>query len=544
MHALLRAFHGRPDHPALRAAGVTWSYGQLGDRARRHAAGLRGLGLPAGARVAVLAEPAPALLVALLGQYLAGLVHVPINTRYRGLEVAHILRDSGAALVLVDQACAPALAEAIEQAPELAALPRILLGDELAGGLRAGDRRFEDLYTETGDALPRALPDDALSLMIYTSGTTGKSKGVAHTHRSVSAAIGALTGLWRWRDDDALVLALPLFHVHGLAIGVHGALLHGMTIELLPRFTCEGVIDAIAGGGTIFMGVPTMYRRLLDHVERAEGRDDAATLARARLFTSGSAALPAADFTRFEQLTGHRILERYGMSETLLTLSNPAEPARRVAGTVGFPVPGFEARVVDEQGVNIKDVEDAEDARGELWVRGVGLMREYWGNPQATAGAFADGGWFKTGDVVSRDREGRFAIVGRRSVDIIKSGGFKISARELEDALLELPEVAEVAVVGLPDPEWGQRIVAAVVPKTTAKTSAETSAKTSAETDAEADALAEAVTAHARARLASYKKPRGVAIVASLPRNALGKLQKHRLIAAIEAGELTLRAAG
>ncbi|MCB9751052.1 MAG: AMP-binding protein [Myxococcales bacterium] len=523
MHALLRAFRERPSHTALRASGTSWSYSQLETEARRHAAGLMGLGLEPGARVAVLATPAAEVLVALLGQYLAGLVHVPINTRYRGREIVHILRDSGAAYIVVDDACADALEEACVIAPELRALPRILIGDAAS---RAGDRRLAEVQGDPGDALAD-LRDEDLSLMIYTSGTTGASKGVAHTHASVTRAVAALIELWRWRADDALVLALPLFHVHGLAIGVHGALLRGMTIELQPGFDAAAVVDAIARGGTIFMGVPTMYRRLLEHIGRVPG--DAVVLGRARLFTSGSAALPAVDFERFAARTGHRILERYGMSETLFTLSNPYAPEERVPGSVGFAVPGFEVRVVDEdERDDATGGARAGEPRGELWVRGVGLMREYWGDPDATARAFADGGWFRTGDIVTRDQDGRFRIVGRSSVDIIKSGGFKISARELEEVLLDHEDIAEVAVVGVPDLEWGQRIVAAVVPRAAV----------------DPDALARALIERARQQLAAYKQPRAVAVVDALPRNALGKLQKHVLIDALAAGELTPRAPG
>jgi acyl-CoA synthetase (AMP-forming)/AMP-acid ligase II len=315
------------------------------------------------------------------------------------------------------------------------------------------------------------------------------------------------------------VLALPLFHVHGLGIGVHGALLHGMAIELVPRFSAAAVIGAIEHGGTIFMGVPTMYRILLEHLDAHP--DDAAILARARLFTAGSAALPVADFERFEALTGHRILERYGMSETLITLSNPAHGERR-PGAVGLPVPGFEARIVDDHGQDC-----AAGVPGELWVRGIGLMREYWRQPEATQAAFRDG-WFMTGDVATRDPDGYVRILGRRSVDIIKSGGFKISAREIEEVLAEHPAVADLAVVGLSDPRWGQKIAVVVVPVPGYPLADRQMHLT----------LFRDLVGLASARLADYKKPRVLAVVSDLPRNALGKIQKAQLVTALEQGAL------
>lgn len=499
---------------ALRTGARSYTYAELDEAARRHAAGLRALGLARGARIAALAAPRAESVIALLAHYRAGLVHVPINTRYRETEVAHILADSQAAAVLTDAAGVAVLDAVVRDHPELAAVPRIQLDAEAP--LRPHDRSFAAISAATGDA--GAPHDDGdTALLIYTSGTTGRSKGVALSASAVITAMRNLTELWGWRADDVLVLALPLFHVHGLGIGVHGALLHGMTIELLPRFGAAAVIGAVERGGTIFMGVPTMYRMLLEHLDARP--EDVAVLARARLFTAGSAALPVADFERFEALTGHRILERYGMSETLITLSNPADGERR-PGSVGLPVPGFEVRIVDEAGQSC-----APGVPGEIWVRGVGLMSGYWNQPEATQAAFRDG-WLMTGDVATRDPDGYVRILGRRSVDIIKSGGFKISAREIEEALAEHPAVAEVAVVGLADPTWGQKIAAAVVPVPGHRL---------------ADrrmhlALFRELVRHASERLADYKKPRVLAVIAELPRNALGKVQKTQLVAALEQG--------
>ncbi|WP_428261884.1 AMP-binding protein [Haliangium sp.] len=517
-HALTRGFRERPAHTALWSDARRLSYAELDELARRHAAALAELGLTRGDRVAVLATPRVESAAVVLAHYHAGLIHVPVNTRYRQAEVAHILSDAGVAAVVIDAAGRAILDEVAQAEPALAALPRLQLDD---GPLGPHEHAWAAPLAPAAATPTPPTADDEIALIIYTSGTTGRSKGVALSMAAVVGAIDALTTLWQWRDDDVLVLALPLFHVHGLAIGVHGALLRGMSISLLPRFDAEAVVAAMAAGGTIFMGVPTMYRLLLDHLEVTPGA--AATLARARLFTAGSAALPAADFARFEALTGHRILERYGMSETLLTLSNPVVGERR-PGSVGLPVPGFDIRVVDENGHDVTPGQP-----GELWVRGVGLMNGYWNQPEATRQAFRDG-WFLTGDVVARDPDGYVRILGRRSVDIIKSGGFKISAREIEEVLATHPAVAEVAVVGLTDPTWGQRVAAAVVP-------APGHEVTSA---AGAAALLDTLAGHASAHLADYKKPRVLAVVDELPRNALGKLQKTRLTASWEAGELAL----
>jgi acyl-CoA synthetase (AMP-forming)/AMP-acid ligase II len=519
--ALTRACRERPGHVALRTGARSYTYAELDERARRHAAGLRALGLGRGDRIAVLAAPRAETVIALLAHYHAGLIHVPINTRYRETEVAHILVDSQAAAILTDAAGVEVLDAVVRDHPELEAVPRIQLDAEAP--MHPLDRSFDAVSAAALGQPSAGAPheDQDTALLIYTSGTTGRSKGVALSMSAVVAAMRNLTELWGWRADDVLVLALPLFHVHGLGIGVHGALLHGMTVELVPRFSAAAVIGAVERGGTIFMGVPTMYRMLLDHLETRP--EDAAALARARLFTAGSAALPVADFERFEALTGHRILERYGMSETMLTLSNPADGERR-PGSVGLPVPGFEVRIVDEDGHDC-----APGVPGELWVRGVGLMSEYWKQPEATQAAFRDG-WFMTGDVVTRDPDGYVRILGRRSVDIIKSGGFKISAREIEEVLAEHPAVAEVAVVGLADPTWGQRIAAAVLPVPGHQLADRRMQL----------ALFRELVRFASARLADYKKPRVLAVVTELPRNALGKIQKAQLVTALEQGAIPM----
>ncbi len=501
---LFRHVHDRSQRCAFALGGreVTWA--ELDDLSRRYAAGLRELGLRRGDRVAVLLETSIDMVVALLGHYRLGLVHVPVNTAYREVEVGHILRDSGARAVLVDAHSASHEVLGEIDAPDTLE-HRVVLGEPGEEG-ELGFATLCDAEPIDGDPVG---DDDDLSLFIYTSGTTGQSKGVEHTYRSVVSNIDNLTGLWQWTSQDRQVLALPLFHVHGLGIGVHGTLIRGCTTVLLEHFDAARVADEIAAGASVFMGVPTMHTRLVRAMQADAALAD--KLAGARLFTSGSAALPIDVFEAFRELTGHAILERYGMSETMLTLSNPYDGERR-PGTVGFAVPGCEVRVVDDE---LNAVEPGQT--GQIVVRGDSVMRAYWKQPDKTAEAFADG-WFLTGDVATVDADGYVSIVGRRSVDIIKSGGYKISAREIERVLRQNPKIDQVAVVGLPDPEWGELIAAAVV----------ASPDHGGPVDEEAW-LAE-FAAQVEQSLAAYKKPRRLRVVDELPRNALGKVQKHRIV--------------
>lgn len=467
------------DRLAIVQGDTRWTYADVDAAMRAWARELRDAGVGSGDRVTVLAPSSPNLVAAMLGVYALGAVWVPINTRYREAEVGHILEDSAPSLVLCDPSLRGALPANISAA-------------------------VRDLKAPVpGHFEVEPLPDDAPAMLVYTSGTTGRSKGATLSHAAVVDGIAALTDLWGWSQDDVLSLQLPLFHVHGLCIGVHGSLLAGMCMRMHARFSAEAVVEDVARhGASVFMGVPTMYTRLLSHLD--ENPDAAESLRSARLFTAGSAALPAADLEAFARHTGHRILERYGMSETLITFSNPLVGERR-PGAVGLEVPGVCARVVDEHGTEVEP-----GVVGELQVQTPALMTGYWNNAKATAASF-DGPWFRTGDVVVRDDDGYVRIVGRMSVDIIKSGGFKISAREIEEVLLRHPAVAEAAVVGLPDATWGERIEAVVVL-----------------TEPLPDAAATLV-AHAAASLADYKKPRALHVADALPRNALGKLQKVAL---------------
>jgi len=504
----LTALSQRPERVALTWGGRPFTFEEIRGMSDRYVDRIGTLGVRAGDRVAVFAETCPEIVAALVGHLGAGIIHVPINTRYRAEEARHILEDSGAAAVLTRRSdgCAMVLDEILaERRP-----PQLRHVLDLADLFSPS--RFEAVSPSPSSPLPGA---DDIALLIYTSGTTGKSKGVALSHRALEENTRAIMDLWRFSADDRLVLALPLFHVHGLCLGVAGALLTGFTLLLEERFDAARVVEAFANeGATAFMGVPTMYVRLLEHLDaHPEGAE---ALRKARLFTAGSAPLPAADFVAFREKTGHAILERYGMSETLFTLSNPYEGERR-PGTVGLPVPGCSARLVDDEG---RDAREGE--LGEIHVKGNSLMSGYWGREADTAAAFRDG-WFLTGDVARRDADGYVTILGRKSVDVIKSGGYKISAREIEDVLRRHPAVKDAAVVGLPDRVWGQRIAAAVVliePH-----------------DADAAKRAcEEIAAFAASCLADFKKPRDLRAVTELPRNALGKVQKHLLVKSLGEG--------
>lgn len=523
---LFDALEGASDELAYEFEGQRLTWADLDLRARAYANALSSAGVGRGDRVAVYAETCLEHIITLFGNYFLGAIHVPINTRYRTLELAHILADSEPAAVIVDEAGGDMLESALARVS--LQRPPVCVGI----GERSNGFRFTELLdAEPGNYIrPR---DEDPALIIYTSGTTGPSKGVVHTHDGVIANTRALTGLWTWSRKDRLALALPLFHVHGLCVGIHGAAIHGMRVLLERRFDVASIIarfdnargeeDARGeaherGGASVFMGVPTMYAAIIEHLRQHP--EAARTLARGRLFCSGSAPLSPDLWHAFAELTGHKILERYGMTETLITLTNPFVGVR-VPGSVGQPVPGCDAAVVDEHGNELEAGET-----GDLIVHSNGIMSGYWNLPQQTTASFIpdrDGcPWFRTGDVAFVDEDGYFHLVGRSSVDIIKSGGFKISATEIEDALASHPTVREVAIVGVDDPKWGQKVVACVV----------TNPAVAGELD-DPGQLLDALIAHHRDRLADFKRPRGLFLCEELPRNAMGKLQKHRLLESI-----------
>ncbi|MFH8236426.1 acyl-CoA synthetase [Streptomyces sp. NPDC018321] len=465
------------DRPALRFGERSLTYAQLAAAAGGTAGRVRGAG-----RVAVWATPAMETAVAVVAALLAGVPAVPLNPKSGDKELAHILSDSEPSLVLT--------APGAELPPALAALERIDV-DAHATGPVPEDR------AEDGDP----------ALVVYTSGTTGPPKGAVIPRRALATTLDALADAWQWTGDDVLVQGLPLFHVHGLVLGILGPLRRGGSVRHLGRFSTEGAARELNDGATMLFGVPTMYHRI---AESLPGDPELAkALAGARLLVSGSAALPVHDHERIAAATGRRVIERYGMTETLMNTSVRADGEPR-AGTVGVPLPGVELRLVEEDGTPIAALDG--ESVGEIQVRGPNLFTEYLNRPDATAAAFTPDGFFRTGDMAVRDPDGYVRIVGRKATDLIKSGGYKIGAGEIENALLEHPEVREAAVTGEPDPDLGERIVAWIVPA-----------------DPASPPALETLADHVAGRLAPHKRPRVVRHVDALPRNDMGKIMKRAL---------------
>ncbi|MEU7646210.1 acyl-CoA synthetase [Streptomyces huasconensis] len=484
----LSAPHARDSGVALRFGDRALSHGELAAASGALAARLSGAD-----RVAVWATPSLETAVAVVAALRAGVPAVPLNPKSGGSELAHIVADSAPSLVLAEPGAA------LPQA--LADLTR----HDIDVDVDVDVRGFEAPLPE---AAPTE-PDDpeAPALIVYTSGTTGPPKGAVLPRRAIAATLDALADAWQWTGDDVLVHALPLFHVHGLILGTLGPLRRGGSVRHLGRFSTEGVARELGAGATMLFGVPTMYHRI---AEALPGEPELAkALAGARLLVSGSAALPVHDHERIAAATGRRVIERYGMTETLMNTSVRADGEPR-AGAVGVPLPGVDLRLVDEAGEPLP--EDGPEAVGEIQVRGPNLFTGYLNRPDATAAAFAPGGWFRTGDMAVRDPDGYVRIVGRKATDLIKSGGYKIGAGEIENALLAHAGVREAAVTGEPDPDLGERIVAWVVPA-----------------DADDPPAAAALADHVASSLAPHKRPRVVHYLRALPRNDMGKIMKRAL---------------
>lgn len=495
--ALARHAELYPDKTALLFEGKTHTYRQLYERAASFAAGLGRWGLQPGDRVALFLENCPEFIVAYFGTHLAGGTVVLVNTQYRQVELRHILSDSGARLAVTGSEGAPELARLKADLPDLAGL--VVVGEVAPGPLPVFE--FESFLAEPAGkpALPKG---NDLAIIGYTSGTTGRAKGAMLLHSNLAANIATVTASWRWTAADRLLLVLPLFHAHGLMVGLHGTIWTGASAELRRKFEAASVLNSLQNDThfTMFFGVPTMYGRLLE-----EARSRLQPLRPFRLYVSGSAPLSQDTFNEFHKVFGQAILERYGMTETIMNTTNPFEGERR-AGTVGAPFPGQEARIVSVQSRQLL----LHGETGEIEVRGPHVFKGYWQRPDATAEAFSPDGWFKTGDLGWRSSDGYITINGRAR-ELIISGGYNVYPREVEEVLLQHPGVVEAAVFGLPHPDLGEQVAAAVV----AAPGAEFSPNELAD--------------FCRHQLASFKKPRQVFVVDSLPRNALGKVQKHLL---------------
>ena len=477
--------------PAIVATDGTYSYDELDMASRRVAGALLGNRDDLEqARVAFLIAPSFAYAAVQRGIWQAGGVAVPLAISHPPAELEYVVRDSGASIVVVDG----------NRCDELGPI-----------AARAGARLLtvaDVLGHEPVDRLPH-IGAPRRAMIIYTSGTTGRPKGVVSTHAVIGAQISSLVSAWGWRPTDRLLLCLPLHHVHGIINGLGSALAVRATCEILPAFDATAVWDRLASGAvTVFTAVPTIYTRLIAAWDAApadvqKGWSEGAR--KLRLMMSGSAALPVHVLERWREIAGHTLLERYGMTEIGMALSNPLDGERR-PGFVGRPLPGVEVRLVDDQRKLID-----EGMPGELEVRGPAVFLEYWQRPNETKSAFRDG-WFRTGDVAVLEH-GSFRLLGRTSVDIIKTGGFKVSALEIEEILRAHPAIAECAVVGVADDEWGERVSVAV------------------ELTPGSTLSLEILQDWARLQLAPYKVPRAFTTVAALPRNAMGKVVKPEVAA-------------
>ncbi|HSR69223.1 MAG TPA: acyl-CoA synthetase [Acidobacteriota bacterium] len=480
---LLEQVQAFASRTALADGGGSYTYGQVRARARAVAAHLlktadEPLQDLEEARVAFLAEPGIDYVSVLLGIWMAGGVAVPLCALHPPREQRYVIHDTGA-------------------------------------------RRFDleeldaDPHSGEGADMPQLSPDRR-AMILYTSGTTSRPKGVVTTHANIAAQVETLVEAWGWRQDDRILHVLPLHHTHGIVNAMLCAFWCGACVEFLPRFDAAEAWERLAGGRiTLFMAVPTIYARLIRHWEECTARQRR-RLSRGcrelRLMVSGSAALPAGDFRRWKEISGHDLLERYGMTEIGMALSNPLQGERR-PGFVGRPLPGVDLRLVDEGGEPFEE----EGRSGQIQVKGPMVFLEYWNRPQATAESFTEDGYFKTGDMAVVEN-GCYRILGRSSVDIIKTGGYKVSALEIEDVLRTHPAIAECAVVGVPDPEWGERVCAALVPAPSAQ-GAENAAQSPAPD-------IESLRGWCRDKLAAYKIPKDLRTVESLPRNVLGKVTK------------------
>ena len=475
------------ERTAIIAAAGSYTYGDLlrasGTGATRLLAGRDDL---AGARVCYLVPPGWDHVGTQWSIWRAGGFGVPLATSHPEAELAYVVDDTRPEVIVAS----PSLAERVRGVSESRRIPMLQTPALLSPG--------------PVGLLPD-VDEDRPGLMLYTSGTTGRPKGVVIRHRHIRAQVESLSEAWAWHADDHILLHLPLHHVHGIVNILTSALWNGATCEILPRFRAVDVWERLARrDASLYMAVPTVYRRLIEAWDNADGDTRSAWSdgARAcRLMVSGSAALPVPTLERWASITGHTLLERYGMTEIGMGLSNPLEGERR-PGYVGAPLPGVEARLVDEEGGPVAPGEP-----GLIEVRGPTVFDGYWERPEETAEAFTSDGWFRTGDQAVVN-EGAWRILGRSSVDILKTGGEKISALEIEDVLRAHPKVADCAVVGVSDPEWGDRVCAALVC-----------------TDPDG-AEPEDLRSFAKARLAPYKVPKDFLVVDALPRNAMGKVTK------------------
>jgi malonyl-CoA/methylmalonyl-CoA synthetase len=488
--ALRAAFPADLDLPAVETdTGLVYSWRDI-DRATAMIANLlRALNIPDGSRIAVQVDKSVEAMMLYLATLRAGYVFLPLNTAYQSAEIEYFVGNAEPAVVV----CTGKNFGWVSRIAFKAGTQHVFtLNDDRTGSLLERAMHHSDVH----DIVERKEGD--IAAILYTSGTTGRSKGAMLTHGNLLSNAMVLKDYWHWQKGDVLIHALPIFHVHGLFVAIHGALLNGSKMIWLAKFDPKLVIEAMPRA-TVFMGVPTLYVRML-----AEPTLTRHAVRNMRLFVSGSAPLLIETFTEWQERTGHTILERYGMSETVMLTSNPYDGERR-GGTVGFPLPGVGVRVRDEQGNEVPAGEI-----GGIEVKGPNIFKGYWRMPEKTAEEFTSDGWFKTGDVGKIDERGYVTIVGR-SKDLIISGGYNVYPAEIEGYINEMPGVAESAVVGVPHPDFGEVGVAIVIAKPGAHVEGE------------------AIIAKLKSQLANFKIPKKCFVAQQLPRNTMGKVQKNLL---------------
>lgn len=480
--------------------GLYYSWRDIERATAKMANLLASLDLPTNSRIAAQVEKSPEALILYLATLQAGFTYLPLNTAYRAAEIDYFIGDAEPAVVV----CAPDHFGWVSQIAFKSGTRHVFtLGDQRQGTLLERAAHFPDSFTTANKQ-----PDD-LAAILYTSGTTGRSKGAMLSHGNLASNALVLQDYWHWQAGDVLLHTLPLFHVHGLFVASHGALLNGSKMIFLPKFDGAEVMRHLPRA-TVFMGVPTYYVRLL-----AEPGLDAAACANIRLFISGSAPLLKETFTDFAARTGHTILERYGMSETTMLASNPYAGVRS-GGTVGLPLPGVAIRVVKSTAES-PNAPCAVDEIGAIQVKGPNVFQGYWRMPEKTREEFTEDGYFKTGDVGKFDHNGYLSIVGR-SKDLIISGGYNIYPKEIESFIDEIDGVAESAVIGLPHPDFGEAVTAVIVTKPGAAVSES------------------GVIATLKSKIANFKVPKRIHFQEDLPRNAMGKVQKNLLRAQFSNG--------
>ena len=452
-----------------------YSFKSLNGWVERYACMLYGLGIRPGDRICLHLSNSPELIVSLFGNHLLGAISVPVNAATAKEELVYVAKKAEIA-GLVSESHLPV------------PLRFHLMPSQFWSILREESRDF-----------PENRDPEAAALLCFTSGTTSRPKGVLLNHRNIRSNLSDLIRVWQWTARDRLLLSLPLFHVHGLGVGLHGWALTGSSALVMEKFDAARVLDLLKERQcSLFMGVPTMYRRLVEVYDPRRHRFPGL-----RLAITGSAPMPVELHLLCRRLFGHTVLERYGMTESLMNTSNPFK-GRRKPGSVGLPLPSVRIRLLDESRKEIQET----GRPGEIHLRGPNVFAGYWKDPKATEQAFWQG-WFRTGDVAYRDSEGYYYLVGRLAVDIIKSGGYRIGAREVEEVLERHPAVREAAVLGLSDPDLGERVTAFVVAASTVEK--------------------ETLLAHCHQSLARYKCPRTLIFVPALPRNSMGKITKTEL---------------